>query len=296
MIHHKNIMITGIGRPAGRSAVTYFKAKSFPIIGTDVREIKRPVDSFYVVPEADDLGYTTILMEIIRRERPSLLIPTVTEELPVISSLKREIEWEGCNVLISSRTAIDIANDRLKTLMIMAGHGIEVPKYCDEVTPVNIIADRLGFPLHSRHRFRSRRNDDVMYMRYEDLFDKSKDGLIFQEYISGAVYNLNMYIEKGGDVLSAVVLKKTVLKKTEGDYSSAVERVERHDIVKKGTKVAGILNFEGPVEMDFGLRDNFTPVLLDINARLGSNVLFAWDILDCLLDGWKRSLLTGGYR
>src|SRR5574337_191692 len=127
LLHHKRILITGIGGPAGRSAVTYFKAKSFPVIGTDTSEVKRPVDSFYLTPPADDLNFTAALMDIIRMERPSLLIPTLTEELPVISPIKKEIEWEGCNVLISSPTAIDIANDRLKTAIIMAGHGVAVP-------------------------------------------------------------------------------------------------------------------------------------------------------------------------
>ena len=296
MIHHKNILITGIGGPAGRSAVTYFKAKSFPVIGTEVREIKSPVDSFFIVPQADDLNFTAILMDIIKKERPSLLIPTVTEELPVISAMRKEIEWEGCNVLISSPTAIDIANDRLKTLMIMAGHGIAVPKYCDEVTPADIIVDKLGFPLRSRSRFSKGGNDDVIYRRYEDLFNRSKDGLIFQEDISGTVYNLNMFIDKGGAILSAVVLEMTVMKNVAGDSSMAVERVERPDVVKAGTKAAGILNLEGPIDMDIIFRDNFTPVLLNINARLGSNVLFAWEILDCLFDAWKRSLLTGSYR
>lgn len=296
MIHHKNILITGIGGPAGRSAVAYFKARSFPIIGTEVREIKRPVDSFFVVPQADDLNFTAILMDIIRKERPSLLIPSVTDELPLISAMKKEIEWEGCNVLISSPTAIDIANDRLKTLMIMAGHGIAVPKYCDEVTPVDIIVDKLGFPLRSRPRFSRGGNDEVIYRKYEDLFNRPKEGLIFQEDISGTVYNLNMFIDKGGAILSAVVLEKSVMRIVGGDNPLAVERVERPDIVKAGTKAAGILNLEGPIDMDIGFRDNFTPVLLNLNARLGSNVLFAWEILDCLLDAWKRSLLTGSYR
>ena len=296
MIHHKNILITGIGGPAGRSSGTNFKAKSFPVIGTEVREIKSPVDSFFIVPQADDLNFTAILMDIIKKERPSLLIPTVTEELPVISAMRKEIEWEGCNVLISSPTAIDIANDRLKTLMIMAGHGIALPKYFDERTPADIIVDKLGFPLRSRSRFSKGGNDDVIYRRYEDLFNRSKDGLIFQEDISGTVYNLNMFIDKGGAILSAVVLEMTVMKNVAGDNSMAVERVERPDVVKAGTKAAGILNLEGPIDMDIIFRDNFTPVLLNINARLGSNVLFAWEILDCLFDAWKRSLLTGSYR
>lgn len=207
MIHHKKILITGIGCAAGRSAVTYFKARSFPIIGTDEIEIKSPVDTFYPVPSAEDLNFTTVLMDVIRKERPSLLIPTLTEELHVISAMKKEIEWEGCNVLISSPAAIDIVNDRLKTLMIMAGHGVAVPKYCDEVTPADIIAEKLGFPMSSRPRFSRCAGDEVIYRRYEDLFGTTKDGHIFQEVITGNIYNLNMFIDKGGAILQQLCLR-----------------------------------------------------------------------------------------
>ncbi len=296
MFYNRGILITGIGSPAGRSAVTYFKAKSFSVIGTDKREVKYPVDSFYITPPSDDLNYSAILLDIIRRERPSLLIPSLTDELPVISSMKREIEWEGCHVLISSPTAIDIANDSLKTAIIMAGHGIAVPAFCDEVTPVDVIVDKLGLPLLSKPRVDRGGSEVVIYRRYEDLFDTTKEGLVFQEYITGTLFNLNLFIDKGGVILSAVVLETTDLKNGGAGNALSVERVERSDIVRLGTKVAGILNLEGPVNMDIGLKNNFTPVLIDIHARIGSNALFAWEILDCLLEVWKRSLMTGSYR
>lgn len=296
MLHNRGILITGIGGPAGRSAVTYFKAKSFPVIGTDIREVKRPVDSFYLTPPADELNFAAILMDIIRKERPSLLIPTLTEELPVISSIKKEIEWEGCHVVISSPTAIEIANDRLKTAIIMAGHGIAVPAFCDEVTPVDVIVNKLGFPMMLKPRFGRSGADVVVCRKYEDLFDTRKEGLVFQEYIPGAVFNLNMFIEKGGEVMSAVVLEKGAFKNGDAENPLSVLRVDRPDIVKTGTKVAGILNLEGPVDMNIGLRNNYIPVLLNINARLGGNALFAWETLDCLLDAWKRLLLTGSCR
>lgn len=296
MLHNRSILITGIGSPAGRSAVTYFKAKSFSITGTDMRDVRRAVDTFYITPQADDLNYVSTLMDIIRRERPSLLIPTIIEELPVISSIKKEIEWEGCSVLISSQTAIDITNDRLKTAVIMAGHGIAVPAYCDEVTPADVIAEKLGFPLLSKPRFRRNGRDVVIYKRYEDLYDTTKEGLVFQELIPGAVFNLNLFVEKGGGIMSAVVLEKTSLNSDLAGNALSVERVDRPEIVRIGTRAAGILNLEGPVSMDIGLRSNYLPVLLDINARLGSNALLAWETLDSLLDAWKRLLMTGSYR
>lgn len=296
MIHNRSILITGVGGPAGRSAVTYFKAKAFPVIGTDARIIKSPVDSFYVIPDAGDMNYPGILADIIRRERPSLLIPTLAEELNIISQIKRDIEGVGCTVFISSPAAVDFVNDKLKTSMIMAGHGIPVPNFCDEVTPDETIVSKLGFPLLSKPRFGRGGRDITVYRRYEDLFDKNKEGLVFQEYIPGAEFNLNMFIDKGGAIMSSVILEKTVMRNGTVGNALSVERVERNDVVKLGIKVVGILNLEGPIDMDIRLRNDGTPSLVGINASLGGNVFFAWEILDSLLDAWKRSLLSGVYK
>src|SRR3990172_13379552 len=150
MIGH--IMITGIGGLAGRSAVSYFRRNGVPVIGTDIREVETPVESFYIIPPGGDPLFAATLLGIIKRERPSLLIPTVSEELPVISRLKKVIEAEGCTVLISPPAAVDITNDKLKTAMIMAGHGIPVPVSFDDKTSREFIVRELGFPLLSKPR------------------------------------------------------------------------------------------------------------------------------------------------
>src|SRR3989304_5831794 len=127
---------------------------------------------------------------------------------------------------------------------------------------------RMVFLLLTRTRTGSGNRKVSVYRRYEELFETTREGLIFQEYISGTVFNLNMFIDRGGSILSAVVLEKTALNSGSRDSVLSVERVDRPDIVKLGTKAAGILNLEGPVEMDIGLRNNFTPVLLDKNYFL----------------------------
>lgn len=285
---HDNVLITGIGGPAGRSAVAYFREKGFYVIGTDIKDVETCVESFYMIPPAGDPSFTSTLLDIVRKEGPSLLIPTVTEELPAVARLKRIIEGFGCTVFISTPLAIDIANDKLKTVMIMAGHGVPVPVSFDEVTPRDLMIKNLGLPLLSKPRYGRGGRGVVVYEKPEELFADGRTGLIFQEFIPGEEFDVNLFIGRDGEVLSVVVLKKILLKEGIVGNAIAVERVENKEVAQLGIMVAEILKLKGPVDMDIRLREDGTPVLLEINARLGGNVLSAGEILDSLLAAWEK--------
>ena len=59
------------------------------------------------------------------------------------------------------------------------------------------------------------------------------------------------------------------------------------DIVSLGIKAALSLEMEGPLDMDIRPREDGTAVLLEINARIGGNVLSATEILDSLVKSWR---------
>lgn len=288
MTHHNPVLIAGIGGPAGRSAAAYFRDKGFPVIGTDIREISPPSEAFYIIPPAGDPSFPAALIEIVKRERPSLFIPTVAEDLPVVSKLKRVMEGYGCKVFISPPDAVDIANDKLKMVMVMAGHGIPVPVSFDECTAKDIILREFGLPLLSRPRFGKEKRGVTLYRSAEELFEEKRTGRIFQEFIPGEGFDVNLFIGKRGEVMAAVVLRKILLEEGVIGAPLAVEKVEREDIVRLGRKAASTLKLEGPVSIDIRLKGDGTPVLLGIDARIGRNVLHAREIMDSLATTLKK--------
>lgn len=285
---YNRILITGIGGPAGKGAVTYLREKEFNLVGTDIKEVAVPVNVFYIIPPAGDPAFSTALLDIIKKERPGLLIPTVTEELPAVSRLKNDIEKYGCTVFISPPAAVEIANDKMKTVRSMARHGIPVPISFDADTPKDRVVKKLGLPLLSKPCFGRGGRGVKIYNTPAAVYREAKKGLIFQEFIPGEEYDINLFIDRRGDVLACVVLKKTLLKDGITGNALAVERVEKEDIAKLGIKVAQLLNMEGPVDMDVRLKGDGTPMLLEINARIGGNILSAREIMDSLIRAWKK--------
>lgn len=279
---NSKILITGIGGPAGKSAATYFREKDFFIIGTDVREVNLKVDAFYVVPLAVEPSFSPALVNIIAKERPSLFIPTVTEELPTVSGLKKAIERYNCAIFISPPEAVDIANDKLKTALFMKQNHIAVPKTFDGASPKEQVIKELGLPLLSKPCFGRGGRGVTLYKSAEDVHNEKREGLVFQEFIPGEEFDVNLFVDKEGKVLTAVALKKTVLKDGLVGNALEVERVLRDDVIELSKKAAKLLEMEGPLDFDIRLRKDGTPVLLEINARLGGNALYAKEVLDCL--------------
>lgn len=287
------VLITGIGGQAGQSVFNYFSNKGFPVIGTDIRYVEADVDSFYKLPSANDRSFPTALMEVIKKKKPFLLVPTVTEELHIISRLKKVIEAYGCIVFISPPDAIDIANDKLKTAVIMAGNGMSVPVSFDETTPKEIIVKTLSFPVISKPRTGMGSRGVTLYWNQEELFKETRTDLIYQEYIAGEEFDINMFISKDGEITANTVLKKTTLRDGLIGNAIEVEKVKREDIEQFGIRASNTLRLKGPINMDIRMKEDGTPVLLEINARIGRNVHSAPDVLDSLIIASTQEVLAG---
>lgn len=284
-----NILITGVGGPAGRSVATYLQRKGFNVTGTDIAEAEAPMDAFYVVPQAEDSSFPTAILDIVRQAKISLLIPTVTEELPVVARLKEAIRALGCVVYLAPFKAVDIANDKLKTAIFMAEHDIPVPITFNGKAERRSILEKLGLPLLSKPRLGRGGRGVKLYQSPLELYNETLEDIVYQEFISGEEFDLNLFMEKG-ELRAGVVLKKTILKQGLIGNALAVERTERKDIIQLGIKAANLLDMEGPLDMDIRLRANGEPVLLEINARVGGNILFAPEILDSLIRAWNPGI------
>jgi predicted ATP-grasp superfamily ATP-dependent carboligase len=128
----------------------------------------------------------------------------------------------------------------------------------------------------------------VVYTTEEEFYKEKRAGILFQEFVPGEEFDVNLFIEKDGTVSAAVPLLKTALKEGITGNAAGVERVERMDASELGKRAAGALKLTGPLDIDIRLTEDGTPVVLEINARLGGNVLFAVEVLDSLLNNWKK--------
>ncbi len=283
----QGILVTGAGGPAGRGAIGYLSRRGFFVIGADTQKVKvEGVDIPVVVPPARIPGFCENMLDIVKRFSPSLMIPTLTEELFPIAWIKHAIEEYGCSVFVSHPDAIDITGDILRTVRFLSLHNIDVPKTVSGEVSKDIVLKELGLPvLSTPRRGRNRRDIRILKTR-EDLYREKRRDIVFQEFIPGDEYNVNIFVDRDDEITSCVVLKRGV----QGQKVGAVERTERPDLSRLCMRIVRLLGCEGPVNIDIRLREGSIPVILEVNAKLGENISHAEEILDSLVSAWQKRM------
>ena len=284
----ETVLVTGVGGPAGRAGARYFAKKGYRVVGTDVREVESPANDFRFVPSARDPRFVPVLLAIAAQEQAALIVSTVTEELPVVARMRAALRERGVSLCISDPPGVDVANDKLRTAEDLDRAGVAVPVTFSGSTPHREVTGALGFPLLSKPRFGRGGRGVFVHRGAADLACASPEEVVWQEFLPGEEYDLNLFVERDGSVPAAVVLRKTGLKDGLVGNALGVERVERRDVAELGVRAARSLGLEGPIDLDIRLAGDGTPAVLEVNARLGANVLSASEVLDALDDAWRN--------
>jgi predicted ATP-grasp superfamily ATP-dependent carboligase len=108
------------------------------------------------------------------------------------------------------------------------------------------------------------------------------DHSIIQEFVPGTEYAPNLYCHANGEV-TVVVLEKTALAQGRVGNAVSVQRVEAPDVAAVAVATVQLLGLLGPVDIDIRRRADGTPVVLEVNARLGANSAHAPEVLSALL-------------
>ncbi len=103
------------------------------------------------------------------------------------------------------------------------------------------------------------------------------------EFAPGDEFCPNLFIANDPEQDVAVVLRKTGLKSGRHGNATGVERVQEPGIAELALGAARTLGLTGPVDIDIRLRNDGTPLVLEINARFGANSANAPEVLDAVL-------------
>jgi len=268
------ILVTGCGGPAGRAVRELLLQRGYSVIAVDMQ----PSSTAHIrkVPQANDPNFVPELGKIARNFNCELVIPTVSEELPVLAG-----RWNrrGIPIVLSSRSSVLIADDKFSTCEHLGSKGVSVPKYRLPSWDM----DGLGWPLISKPRI-GRGGRGVVLHESEATLAGLDDEYVLQEFVSSVEFAPNIYCNKGKTF--AVVLKKTKLKQGIVGNALVVERVNEPEIEELAIRAAKAIGLTGPVDIDIRRRSDGTPVVLDINARFGANLVNAPEILDSALEDY----------
>ena len=97
------------------------------IVVVDVNPLSPAVhvaDRAYLVPMADDPRYLDSLIDVCRTERITLLVPTIDDELELITRAADRFRRIGTRVAVSPAETIRICRDKWATSRHLRAHGV----------------------------------------------------------------------------------------------------------------------------------------------------------------------------
>ena len=274
-------LITGVGGPAGRAVTTYFLERGWSVSGTDSAAVNSPVQSFDLVPRGDDPLFMNAILELLDREKPSLLVPTVSEELPSIARSREEIRCLGTDVFISNPEVVDILNDKYLTARTLGGLGIPVPRTLlpSDVISLEEAGIHLGYPFLAKPRVGRGGRGVEVYCTPEEASHEQRKDIVFQEFLPGEEYDVNVFAFPAGHTKSIGVLRKTKMKQGYIGNALSVSRVIARDAAEIAISAVHLLGAEGPIDIDMRRDAYGTPHIIEINARVGANILSVSEVL-----------------
>ena len=275
----KRILVTGIGGPAGKAVVQYLKQRNAHVIGVDMNPDVKLLDviPFYSVPAGNNTGFIERLLNITIEERIQLIIPTVDEELIPLAEHKSLFENHGKVLVISPLKAIRTCRDKYRTATFLRERNIPCPHtaLAKDLTHLHLpvlVKPRSGRGGRGIAIFENRLQLEKAQSRYDSSF-------VFQEFVSGPEYDANLFIHEGKILVNQVLLKK---KLEHGNFGNALETVKINDseVEDLAAKAAMALELEGAVDIDVRKDELGTSKILEVNPRVGANVLEAQAVLD----------------
>jgi len=272
----ENILLNQAGGSAAIGAIKSLKAIGFKgnivTIDSDPLNVGRYLsDVNYVVPLSTDKNYWKDVLNIIKKENITLLIPSGDNDIKYFSENKLQLEKLGATVFMSDYQDICNCHDK-KVFYDLCYNKLPLPK-------TSIDYNDIKFPIFAKPRKGSGSRGIKLCNNIDDI--KSLDTIgsvytsedyIFQEYLPGLEYTVDVLCDMNSIPVVVVPRKRVQVKAG----ISTKGQIIKHDKIESLCKdLCKHLNLKGPVCIQLKEDINGTPKFIEVNPRLGGGTYFA---------------------
>lgn len=271
------ILFTCIGRRV--SLVNSFRRAgrqlkiNLSLLGTDTMELSSALqvcDKGFTVKPITHANYIKELLGIVRTNKVKLLIPTVDLDLKLLALDKAKFDSLGCVVLVSKPEVVDICQDKRKTFRFLIKNGFDTPVTMSVRSALS--KKRLKWPCFIKpwDGYASRGNAIVKNREELSLFAKRIPNAICQEFIRGAEYTCDVYVDFNMKVRCVVPRKRIEVRA--GEVSKG-QVVKNSRIMDEATRLVELLGAgPGVITLQLFLTDDDKVKFIEINPRFGGGV------------------------
>jgi len=265
------VLVPGASAPAAINTIKSLKMVNYPvkIISSDTNPISAGFylsDAHEVLPEVENQSYTTRLFEIISKHNIGILMPSSGYDIYNFSRNKGNLLDRGAVAVVSDEDVMEKCRDKMETFTFLS------QKFASPYTTVdpNKIIE---FPLIAKPRFGKGSKGVVKIDNDDDLkYVQSKnDNLIFQEYLPGTEYTIDVLSDLGGEPIIAV---PRIRLQTKAGISTIGKIVKDDSISETCKSIAKYLKIIGPCCIQMKETKDGILKVVEVNPRLGGGTIF----------------------
>lgn len=236
----ENILITSAGRRV--TLVNIFRKtlkkynKNGEVYTTDMNPFFSSAchisDGYFEVPKVTDKNYIKILKDICIENNISIVVPTIDTELHILASAKDEFLEYNILIAVSSEEFCKTFYLKTTTERFFKKYGFKTPEI---ITDLN----NCSFPIFAKKNNSSSSIGAKIINNLEEAKSLSKYGdYIFQQYINGEEYTVDVFIDRNEGVIS--IIPRLRIEIRAGEVSKA-KTVKDKKIIEKVKEVCKYL-------------------------------------------------------
>jgi len=202
-----NVLITSAGRRVSlvksfQETVKKFFNENSKIYTCDMNPHLSPAcqisDGFLKVPRVTEKNYLKVLKDYCKENNISIIVPTIDTELHILANAKDEFLKNGIFIAVSSRQLCEIFYLKSSTEKFFIENGFDTPRVIEDINKSN-------YPIFAKLNNSSCSIGAMKVYTPEEAKMLSQDkNYIFQEFIDGKEYTVDVFIDKKGNVISIV--------------------------------------------------------------------------------------------
>jgi len=155
-----------------------------------------------IVPRGDDARFADVVLEVCRRERIDVLVPTVDSELVPLASRRELLAHAGTELVLAAEETLRMCLDKWTLHQRCAG-AVPLPRAV--LVDDAFAADTIPLPAMVKPRVGSGSRGVRLVHRATELEQLARDGtLIVQEYLPGLEHSLDTLARPDGTVIAVV--------------------------------------------------------------------------------------------
>jgi predicted ATP-grasp superfamily ATP-dependent carboligase len=232
----------------------------------------------------DPSSFAKAVIDFVREHPTRVVLPNSDGTIAALMPYREQFTDLGCVFALAPNSALEIANDKGRTLEFASKLGIDQPKTMriDSMDDVPAVLTEFGFPLvlkpvaswADRLGHRVVPVEVINEREAVEVAQRFLDGgsLLAQEWACGRRETVTLLMVDG-EVMASCVHAVYRTGPALGGVSVLRESIPiLEDIYAASVRLARAIGIQGPCEVEFRRDANHRPLLMEINARLAGSI------------------------